>query len=104
MQARGGDGRGIDHDDNDPFDATRTAKPVVAVDPDELRDIVEHIERHENEKRAITKKISTIKTKAKGAGYLVPVINFLVRERRKDPDDMDEFNTIKEEYRRALGD
>lgn len=69
---------------------------------DRLRAFVERIEKLEEERRSIGADIKEVKAEAKGTGFDVAVISFLIRERRKDKDDLDEFNTQADIYRRAL--
>lgn len=70
---------------------------------DRLRSYVERIERLEEERKTIGTDIKEVKAEAKGTGFDVAVINFIIRERKKDKDDLDEFNTQVEIYKRALG-
>jgi uncharacterized protein (UPF0335 family) len=95
MQARGGDGRDIDPDDNNHS---------IEVNSDQLHSIVDRIERLESERRELLGDIKEIKQEAKDAGYLIPVINLIIRERRKDREKLDEFLTSADAYRRALED
>lgn len=101
MKARGGDGRELDADDNDPF-TDDDAPPNLNINSDQLRSIVDRIESLESERATIAADIKEIKKEAKDAGFLIPVINFIIKERKQDPDDVSEFNTIKDTYRRAL--
>lgn len=101
MQARAGDGRTLQHDDNDPF----TNPPRVAgVDADELRSYVERIERIDSERRDLGEDIKAIKAEAKRNGILIPVLALILRERRKDRKVIEELHAVADVYRRALGD
>lgn len=97
MQARGGDGREISGDDNDPFD-TRTA----GVDAAALRSFVQRIERVDDERRELGEDIKAIKAEAKRQGILIPVLALILRERRKDRQKLEELNANADLYRRAL--
>lgn len=96
--AKGGDGRKLQTTDNyDP------AVDGTGVSADRLRSFVERIERLEEERRTIAADIKEVKSEAKATGFDTRVITFLIRERRKDADDVKEFNTIVDTYKRALG-
>ena len=81
-------------DGND--DATRFAK-------DQLKAIVERIERLEEEKRAIADDIKDVYAEAKGNGYDVKVLRKIVRLRKQDKHERAEEEAILETYMQALG-
>ena len=68
-----------------------------------LLSVVKRLESLEDEKRIISTDIKEVRKEAKEAGYDTRVIAFLIRERRKDADEVAEFNKIAREYRDALG-
>lgn len=68
-----------------------------------LLSVVKRLENLEDEKRIISTDIKEVRKEAKEAGFDTRVIAFLIRERRKDADDVAEFNRIAREYRDALG-
>ena len=68
-----------------------------------LLSVVKRLESLEDEKRIISTDIKEVRKEAKEAGYDTRVIAFLIRERRKDADEVAEFNKIAREYREALG-
>ena len=68
-----------------------------------LLSVVKRLESLEDEKRVISTDIKEVRKEAKEAGFDTRVIAFLIRERRKDADDVAEFNKIVREYREALG-
>lgn len=70
---------------------------------DRLRSIIERIERLEEERKALADDIKDVKTEAKSAGFDVAVINALIRERKKEPAEVEEQLTLLDLYRRALG-
>ena len=86
--AEGGDGRNIGPGDN--------------LDAPTLLSIIQRLESLDKEKQSINDDIKTIKAEAKGAGFALDVVNFILRERRKDPDDVDEFNRELNKYKHAL--
>lgn len=70
---------------------------------DQLRSIVERIERLEEEKQAISDDIKDIYTEAKSNGFDVKALRTIVRLRKQDADDRQEQETILETYMQALG-
>ena len=68
-----------------------------------LLSIVKRLENLEDERRVISTDIREVKKEAKEAGLNIRVIDFLIRERRKDAEELEEFNKIAREYRDALG-
>jgi len=76
--------------------ATRFAK-------DQLKAIIERIERLEEEKKAISDDIRDVFAEAKGNGYDVKALRTIVRMRKQDPNERAEAETILETYMQALG-
>jgi uncharacterized protein (UPF0335 family) len=70
---------------------------------DRLRSIIERIERLEEERKSLGEDIKTIKAEAKGAGFDVPTLTAILRQRRKEPAEVEEHETLVDLYRRALG-
>jgi uncharacterized protein (UPF0335 family) len=68
----------------------------------ELNDIVERIERLEEEKRTIADDIKDVYGEAKGRGYDTKAIKTLVRERKKDENERLEEESVLDTYRSAL--
>ncbi len=93
--ARGGDLLG---DDEIPAgdNATKFAK-------EQLRSIIERIERLNEEKKAISDDIRDIMTEARGNGYDVKAIRSIIKIRKQDPHERQEQETILETYLLALG-
>ncbi|MBR1221940.1 DUF2312 domain-containing protein [Bradyrhizobium sp. U87765 SZCCT0131] len=76
--------------------ATRFAK-------DQLKAIVERIERLEEEKKTISDDIRDVYAEAKGNGYDVKVLRTIIRLRKQDANERQEHDTILETYMQALG-
>uniref|UniRef100_E6VFK7 UPF0335 protein Rpdx1_2508 n=1 Tax=Rhodopseudomonas palustris (strain DX-1) TaxID=652103 RepID=E6VFK7_RHOPX len=76
--------------------ATRSAK-------DQLRAIVERIERLEEEKKTLTDDIRDVYAEAKGNGFDVKALRTIVRMRKQDANERAEQETILETYMAALG-
>lgn len=68
-----------------------------------LLNVVKRLETLEDERQVILTDIKEVKKEAKDAGFDTRVIAFLIRERRKDADDVAEFHKMLSEYRDALG-
>jgi len=81
--------------DNDPA-TTSFAK-------DQLKSIIERIERLEEEKKAIADDIRDVYAESKGNGYDVKALRAIVRMRKQDPNERLEEETILETYMQALG-
>ena len=70
---------------------------------DQLRAIIERIERMEEEKAAISEDIKEIYAEAKGNGFDVKVLRQIVRIRKQDHAERMEQEAILELYMTALG-
>ena len=83
-------------------------KPPVAetggvIRVDRLRSLIERIERLEEERKALTSDIKDIYSEAKSAGFDVKVMRVLVAQRKREPAEIEEQETLLDVYRRALG-
>ena len=78
---------------------TDTTHRVAA---DQLRSIVERIERLDAEKKDLAEARREVLAEAKGNGYDSKAINALVKLRAADPESVSEFEAILEVYRNAL--
>ena len=76
--------------------ATRFAK-------DQLKAIIERIERLEEEKKTISDDIRDVYAEAKGNGFDVKALRTIVRLRKQDANERAEHETILETYMQALG-
>lgn len=74
-----------------------------SVAPDQLRAIVERIERLEEEKKTISDDIRDVYTESKGNGMDVKALRTIVRLRKMDAGDRAEQDAILETYMHALG-
>lgn len=70
---------------------------------DQLRSIIERIEKLEEEKSAIGADIRDVFAEAKGNGFDVKAIRSIVKLRKMDAGEREEQETILDTYRRALG-
>lgn len=76
---------------------------TTAVAGDDLRQIIERIERLAAEKQDAADAQKEVYAKAKGRGYDAAVIRKVVARRKRDRDDLAEEEAILEMYESALG-
>lgn len=69
----------------------------------ELRQFIERIEQLEAEKKDTADRIKEVFAEMKGRGYLVIPVRSIIKERRRNPDDVAEEREILALYRSALG-
>lgn len=77
--------------------------PATRVAKDQLKAIIERIERLEEEKKTISDDIRDIYAEAKGNGYDVKALRTIVRMRKQDANERAEQETILETYMQAMG-
>ncbi len=70
---------------------------------EQLKSIIERIERLEEEKAATASDIKDVYTEAKSNGFDVPALRALVKLRKQDADKRKEREAILETYMHALG-
>ena len=76
---------------------------VGGIAADRLRSIIERVERLEEERKALADDIKDIFGEAKSAGFDVKVIRQIIRQRKQEPAEVEEQETLLDLYRRALG-
>jgi uncharacterized protein (UPF0335 family) len=77
--------------------------PATKFAKDQLKSIIERIERLEEEKKAISDDIRDVYAESKGNGFDVKALRMIVRMRKQDPNERQEQETILETYMQALG-
>ena len=77
--------------------------PATKFARDQLKAIIERIERLEEEKKAISDDIRDVYAESKGNGVDVKALRTIVRLRKQDPNERQEHATILETYMQALG-
>jgi uncharacterized protein (UPF0335 family) len=77
--------------------------PATKFAKEQLKSIIERIERLEEEKKAISDDIRDVYAESKGNGYDVKVLRMIVRMRKQDANERQEQETILETYMQALG-
>ena len=70
---------------------------------DQLKSIVERIERLEEEKKTISDDIKEVFAEAKGTGFDTKAMRTIIRLRKKDQAERQEEETILDLYKAALG-
>jgi uncharacterized protein (UPF0335 family) len=83
--------------------AVKEEEPATRFAKDQLKSIVERIERLEEEKKTISDDIRDIYAESKGNGFDVKALRTIIRLRKQDPNERQEQETILETYMRALG-
>ena len=77
--------------------------PATKFAKDQLKAIIERIERLEDEKKTISDDIRDVYAEAKGNGFDVKALRTIVRLRKQDANERAEQETILETYMQALG-
>jgi len=77
--------------------------PATTFAKDQLKAIIERIERLEEEKKTISDDIRDVYAEAKGNGFDVKALRTIVRLRKQDANERAEAETILETYMQALG-
>jgi uncharacterized protein (UPF0335 family) len=70
---------------------------------DQLKAIIERIERLEEEKKATSDDIKDVYAEAKGNGFDTKALRTIVRMRKMDSDERREQEEVLETYMHALG-
>jgi uncharacterized protein (UPF0335 family) len=78
-------------------------EPATRFAKDQLKAIIERIERLEEEKKTISDDIRDVYAEGKGNGFDVKALRTIVRLRKQDANERAEQETILETYMQALG-
>lgn len=70
---------------------------------DQLRLLIERVERLESEKKGISDDIADVYLEAKATGYDAKIIRQIIRLRKMQPHDRQEMEQILQTYLSALG-
>lgn len=73
------------------------------IQADQLRLLIERIERLEEEKKGIADDIRDVYSEAKSNGYDAKIMRQIVRLRKMTNDDRAEMEAVLETYKSALG-
>ena len=83
--------------------AVQEEQPATRFAKDQLKSIIERIERLEEEKKTISDDIRDVYAESKGNGFDVKALRTIIRLRKQDPNERQEQETILETYMHALG-
>ena len=86
-----------------PATAAAEEQPSTSFAKEQLKAVVERVERLEEEKKAIADDIKDVYAEAKGHGFDVTALRTIVRLRKQDSDERKEQEAILETYMHALG-
>jgi uncharacterized protein (UPF0335 family) len=74
-----------------------------SVTADELRRFIERWERLDAEKKDIAEHQKEVMAEAKSRGYDTKIIRLVIKQRKRDRDDLAEEEAILDLYKSALG-
>lgn len=77
--------------------------PEGNIAADQLRLLIERIERLEEEKKGISEDISDVYLELKATGYEPKIVRQIVKLRKMQPHDRQEMEAILQTYLAALG-
>ena len=83
--------------------AVKEEEPATRFAKDQLKSIIERIERLEEEKKTISDDIRDVYAESKGNGFDVKALRTIVRMRKQDINERREQEAILETYMHALG-
>jgi uncharacterized protein (UPF0335 family) len=83
--------------------AAEKEQPATRFAKDQLKAIVERIERLEEEKKATSDDIRDVYAEAKGNGFDIKALRSIVRLRKLDTDERREQQEVLDTYLHALG-
>jgi uncharacterized protein (UPF0335 family) len=83
--------------------AAEQEAPSTRFAKDQLKAIIERIEKLEEEKKATSEDIRDVYAEAKGNGFDAKALRAIVRMRKMDSDERREQEEILETYMHALG-
>ncbi len=86
-----------------PATAAAKEQPATRFAKDQLKAVIERVERLEEEKKAIADDIRDVYSEAKAHGFDVKSLRVIVRLRKQDADERKEHEAILETYMHALG-
>ncbi len=78
-------------------------EPATKFAKDQLKAIIERIERLEEEKKAMADDVRDVYSEAKANGYDTKTMRAIVRLRRMETHTRQEMDALLETYRTALG-
>jgi len=70
---------------------------------DQLRSFIERVEKLEEDKAALAQDVREVFAEAKGSGFDVKTMRYIVKLRKMDASDRDEAEYLLDTYKRAMG-
>ena len=70
---------------------------------EQLKSLIERIERLEDEKRALSEDIKEVYAEAKGTGFDPKIMRQIIKIRKMDKEELDEEESLLDVYKWALG-
>jgi len=86
-----------------PKAIAKTGHNSKSITVEQLISIIERVEKLNEEKAGVLESIRDIYAEAKGNGYTVKAIRECVKQRAIDAQEREEFETILDTYRAAIG-
>jgi uncharacterized protein (UPF0335 family) len=83
--------------------AAANEQPTTRFAKDQLKSVIERIEKLEEEKKATSDDIRDVYAEAKGNGFDPKALRTIVRLRKMDVDERKEEEAVLETYMHALG-
>jgi uncharacterized protein (UPF0335 family) len=83
--------------------AVEKEQPATRFAKDQLKSVIERIEKLEEEKKATADDIKEVYAEAKGNGFDIKALRTIVRLRKLDVDERREQEAVLETYMHALG-
>lgn len=83
--------------------AAEKEQPATRFAKDQLKAVIERIEKLEEEKKATSDDIREVYAEAKGNGFDPKALRTIVRMRKQDVDERKEQEAVLETYMHALG-
>ena len=83
--------------------AVTEESPSTSFAKDQLKAIIERIERLEEEKKTISDDIRDVYAESKANGFDVKALRAVIRLRKQEPQERNEQQLILETYMNALG-
>lgn len=80
-----------------------TDTDTYRVAADEIRTIVERVERLESERKDLAETIKEVFAEAKSRGYDTAILRKVIARRKREADDLAEEAAVLEMYEQALG-
>ena len=95
----------VEFDEAPKTGATPAPRPadVGGIAGEQLRAIIDRIERLEEEKKALAEDIKDVFAEAKGNGFDTKIMRKVIALRKKDKEERDEEDTLLDLYKQALG-